>query len=171
LDKTLKILGIMIFPIVEKGIPPELADLLSEVYEESPALKLWDPGLGLPYYLTKFSNVKNVDDSVTTINDWLEKNPTLSPVQSISKDSSKIEWDRVLTDYISANATPIQVIELFNHLIWLQFNIKKKVLSLIQTGHAGEENTEVERPRSAASVVAWESLQKKLSRRRHSSSS
>lgn len=170
-DKSLKILGLLAFPIVEKGLPPELGEALAEVYEDSPSLKLFDPGLGLPYYLVKNSIIQNIDESIKVLETWIGENPTLTPIQDISKDSDKTAWDRLLTDYICANITPTQVIELFNHLIWLQFNIKKKVLKLIQTGHVGAENTEAERPLSPATVVAWESLRKKRLQRSLSSSS
>lgn len=169
-DRAVKLLGIAAF-VNEIGIPEEIHEQITEVYEGSPAMKLFEKGLGLPFYLLIFSSISDKAKTQEVLRLWGRKNPTKILPHIFDDDIPDLLLRHCLLQYLIANFEGTDLIKLFNHLIWLQFTIKKKALKFLQTNHLDKDHSKVVAPQSPTSRAAWESIQRKRLRKSRSRSS
>lgn len=145
----------------------EIQKKLEILYEDSPALKLWDPYQGLTYFIFQFVEPADRDKAREYLQRWADNNPTATKFKSIDSDI-KLKW--AMIDYFNRTMPTTAAYKLFRLLALLQRDIKKK-LAQILTEEAQTEEEREEPPKSPASRAVWESRRKKRSNLRLISSS
>ena len=147
----------------------QFRDTLTRIYGQNPELYLLDnmeiDGSKvplLPAYIMKFASFQNIKDFCIKYNTWKDS-------EIISDNSPEIELHLAKIDYLISNCFVFDLYKLFKDLLWLQYNIKKKVLELLKEEE--EPENEALKPQSSATVIAWESIRKKRLKRRLMSTS
>ena len=115
-----KQMGMEIFATSGLKLPEEHTEGLDSIYEDSPLIKMFDPGLGMPWLLCKFIKMTSISKTILTA--WLEENRIF--IAGIDESA----WQRRLAEYIVRNFRITEIFKLFNQLVALQSQIKKKAL-------------------------------------------
>ena len=149
----------------------DIKSIMMELWEKEPLLKLHQfTEIGLPYYVISFAKCANISHMMEVYNKWALENIDHIRIIELTENSSQAEINIALAHYLSCHFYEMQLLELFEKLLYLQHNIKKKVLRF------GETKTKVKDlstdPRlSYGTRQDLKSIQRKRLRRLRSSSS
>jgi hypothetical protein len=182
-DKSLRVLFAQSLMVDTYPSDEDFQQSLTRIYGLNPELYLLDDSNVplLPAYIMKFARPQNKKDFIEKYNTWADENPTKQnagtqgigvsgkQVLGIDEKSEGFIFHLAMIDYLINNAGVLDLYKLFKDLLWLQYNIKKKVLEILK------EEKEVVRedlkPQSSATVIQWESIRKKRSKKRLMSTS
>jgi len=133
-------------------------------------LNWWEPGFGLPWFLCQFAQIINLPTAEPILKAHFAKHPKL--ITGIPEDFMDPIFIRfLLCDYLFYNLYTEQFIEISRELIFLQGNIKKKVMATLENPVVVPQKETVQLHPFSASRAARESLQRKRLRLARTSSS
>jgi hypothetical protein len=129
----------------------------------------WEPGFGLPWFLCQFAEIADMEVARPLLEEHFKQHPKL--IQGVTEDYKDLKFLRfMLCDYLFYNLRPDQFVEICQELIYLQSNIKKKVLAILEKAQEKPSEKAALHPLSA-SRASRASKQRKLLRLAASSSS
>ncbi len=159
-ERGIKSLGLQVLMGVDVK-NKEITDVNDEIEEMFPLSKLFDRGLGLPYFLAQFVNVDN-DYTKEYLAKWQKENPNRTSNYHLDTSPG---LRLTLAEWIFENINLPECMEIVNALVFLFSTIKKKALAALMK----ERKVKTAQPVSQATLIRLESIQRKRSQKKLSS--
>ncbi len=159
-ERGVKALGLQ--ALISKDLENEDIQAVSdEISEMLPMIKLFDRGLGLPYFVAQFVTVDN-DYTKEYLAKWQKDNPNRTSDYHLDTSPG---LRLTLAEWIFNSLTLPECMEIFNSLVFLFSTIKKKALAVMMQ----ERKIKTGLPVSQATLIRLESIRRKRSQKKPSS--
>jgi hypothetical protein len=172
LDEGIRMLGAQ---TLIGDVYPDDSDFHSSIiriYGENYDLKLFDERKlpTLPAFVLGKAEIQNRDNFIEVYNKWCIGIDRLN--KGLKNNCSELDLKMALVQYFINNFSVVDCFRLFQDLLWLQSNIKKKVVEILQGEDDKGEKAQRLRPQLSSTMLEqWELIQKDRSERHLISSS